>query len=96
MNKHFTSKLLTLLMLLFLVACNNDEPLSVDEPSTENVYLTKVIKETSFNKEELAAMVVDYVVGQGINLSADFVSLLMRDIDVAAIEYTYLQILFPC
>ena len=40
MNKHFTSKLLTLLMLLFLVACNNDEPLSVDEPSTENVYLT--------------------------------------------------------
>ena len=88
MNKHFTSKLLTLLMLLFLVACNNDEPLSVDEPSTENVYLTKVIKETSFNKEELAAMVVDYVAGQGINLSADFVSMLMRDVDVAAIEYT--------
>ena len=83
MNKHFTSKLLTLLMLLFLVACNN-----VDEPSTENVYLTKVIKETSFNKEELAAMVVDYVAGQGINLSADFVSMLMRDVDVAAIEYT--------
>ena len=87
MNKYFTSKLLTLLMLLFLVACNNDEPL-VDEPSTENVYLTKVIKKTSFNKEELAAMVADYVAGQGINLSADFVSMLMRDVDVAAIEYT--------
>lgn len=88
MNKHFTSKLLTLLMLFFIVACNNDEPFSVDEPSTENVYLTKVIKEISLNKEELAAMVVDYVADLGINLSADFVSMLMRDVDVAAIEYT--------
>ena len=33
-------------------------------------------------------MVVNFVAGQGINLPVEFVTLLMRDVDVAAIEYS--------
>lgn len=89
MNKHLTSKLLTLLLLLFFVACSNEES-PWEEPSTgtETGHLTNVITETSFDKEDLAAMVVNFVAGQGINLPVEFVTLLMRDVDVAAIEYS--------
>ncbi|WP_302524588.1 lipase family protein [Phocaeicola barnesiae] len=89
MNKHLTSKLLTLLLLLFFVACSNEES-PWEEPSTgtETGHLTNVITETSFDKEDLATMVVNFVAGQGINLPVEFVTLLMRDVDVAAIEYS--------
>lgn len=89
MNKHLTSKLLTLLLLLFAAACNNEEiPWKEPSTDTDTGHLTRVMTETSFKKEELAAMVVDFVSGQGINLPVEFVTLLMRDVEVAAIEYT--------
>ena len=87
MNKYLISQLLTLLLLLFLVACNNEET-SWEEPTVEIGHLTSVIAESSYEKEELAAMVVDFVADQGINLPVDFVTLLMCDVEVAAIEYT--------
>lgn len=86
MNKHLTSKLLTLLLLLFFVACSNEET-PWKEPSTKTGRLTNVITETSLTKEDLAEMVVNFVAGQGITLSVEFVTILMRDVDVAAIEY---------
>ena len=87
MNKYLISQLLTLLLLLFLVACNNEET-PWEEPTVEIGHLTSVIAESSYEKEELAAMVVDFVADQGINLPVDFVTLLMCDVEVAAIEYT--------
>ena len=87
MNKYLISQLLTLLLLLFLVACNNEET-SWEEPTVEIGHLTSVIAESSYEKEELAAMVVDFVAAQGVNLPVDFVTLLMCDVEVAAIEYT--------
>lgn len=86
MNKHLTSKLLTLLLLLFFVACSNEET-PWKEPSTKTGRLTNVITETSLTKEDLAEMVVNFVAGQGITLPVEFVTMLMRDVDVAAIEY---------
>ena len=87
MNKYLISQLLTLLLLLFLVACNNEET-PWEEPTVEIGHLTSVIAESSYEKEELAAMVVDFVAAQGVNLPVDFVTLLMCDVEVAAIEYT--------
>lgn len=86
MNKHLTSKLLTLLLLLFFVACSNEET-PWKEPSTGTGRLTNVITETSLTKEDLAKMVANFVAGQGITLPVEFVTMLMRDVDVAAIEY---------
>lgn len=86
MNKHLTSKLLTLLLLLFFVACSNEET-PWKESSTGTGRLTNVITETSLTKEDLAEMVVNFVAGQGITLPVEFVTMLMRDVDVAAIEY---------
>ena len=87
MNKYLISQLLTLLLLLFLVACYNEET-PWEEPTVEIGHLTSVIAESSYEKEELAAMVVDFVAAQGVNLPVDFVTLLMCDVEVAAIEYT--------
>lgn len=86
MNKHLTSKLLTLLLLLFFVACSNEET-PWKEPSTGTGRLTNVITETSLTKEDLAKMVANFVAGQGITLPVEFVTMLMRDVDVAVIEY---------
>ena len=66
MNKHLTNKLLTLLLLFCLAACSNDEETPWEEPPAETGRLTRVIAEASFEREELAAMVVDFVAGQGI------------------------------
>ena len=88
MNKHLTNKLLALLLLFCLAACSNDEETPWEEPPAETGHLTRVIAEASFEREELAAMVVDFVAGQGISLPMDFVTLLMCDVNVAAIEYS--------
>lgn len=63
MNKHLTSKLLTLLLLLFFVACSNEET-PWKESSTGTGRLTNVITETSLTKEDLAEMVVNFVAGR--------------------------------
>ena len=73
MNKHLTNKLLALLLLFCLAACSNDEETPWEEPPAETGRLTRVIAEASFEREELAAMVVDFVAGQGISLPMDFV-----------------------
>lgn len=88
MNRTIKSWLLTLLMLVFLVACEKEESLGPESQEGGNHYLTGVIAERHIDKEEIAAMVSDYAASQAINLPESLIVNLLCDVDVAAIEYT--------
>ena len=87
MNRHIASKLTVLLFLLLAAACDHEE-IPLDEIPAKTGRLTGILSETSFEKEELAEMTADFIASQGISLPAELISLLMCDVDVAAIKYS--------
>ena len=84
MTWNMTNRWWVVFLLVVLVACNKDNDLEIQEG---NQYLTHVIEERKIEKAELAAQITDFISGQGINLPEALVLGLLRDIDVAAIEY---------
>ena len=84
MTWNMTNRWWIVLLLVALVACNKDNDLEIQEG---NQYLTHVIEERKIEKTELAAQITDFISGQGINLPEALILGLLRDIDVAAIEY---------
>ena len=84
MTWNMTNRWWVVLLLVVLVACNKDNDLEIQEG---NQYLTHVIEEKKIEKTELAAQITDFISGQGINLPEALILGLLRDIDVAAIEY---------
>lgn len=84
MTWNMTNRWWVVLLLVVLVACNKDNDLEIQEG---NQYLTHVIEEKKIEKTELAAQIIDFISGQGINLPEALILGFLRDIDVAAIEY---------
>ena len=84
MTWNMTNRWWVVFLLVALVACNKDNDLEIQEGSQ---YLTHVIEEKKIEKTELAAQITDFISGQGINLPEALILGLLRDIDVAAIEY---------
>ena len=84
MTWNMTNRWWVVFLLVALVACNKDNDLEIQEG---NQYLTHVIEERKIEKTELAAQITDFISGQGINLPEALILGLLRDIDVAAIEY---------
>lgn len=80
-------KWLVLLLLFFLAACSNDETPS-ENPLAGDRYLSGILAERHFDKEEIASQLVGFAASQGIEISEAFLSVLLCDVDVAAIEYT--------
>lgn len=84
MTWNMTNKWWVVFLLVVLVACNKDEDLEIQEG---NQYLTHVIEERSIEKSELAARIIDFIGGEGIQLPEALIMGLLCDVDVAAIEY---------
>ena len=80
-------KWLVLLLLFFLAACSNDETPS-ENPLAGDRYLSGILAERHFDKEEIASQLVGFAASQGIEIPEAFLSVLLCDVDVAAIEYT--------
>lgn len=79
-----TNKWWVVFLLVVLVACNKDDDLEIQEG---NQYLTHVIEERNIEKTELAARVIDFIGGEGIQLPEALILGLLCDVEIAAIEY---------
>lgn len=86
MNKYLVSKLLLLLFLIFMAACNKDDA-PFEEPAETNQYLSGIIAEKHIDKSEIVAQVVNFAAGQGIDAPEELLASLICNVDVAAIEY---------
>ena len=86
MNKYLTSKLLLLLFLIFMSACNKDDT-PFEEPEETNRYLSGIIAEKRIDKTEIVAQVVNFAASQGIDVPEELLISLICNVDVAAIEY---------
>lgn len=84
MTWNMTNKWWVVFLLVVLVACNKDDDLEIQEG---NQYLTHVIEERNIEKTELAARIIDFIGGEGIQLPEALILGLLCDVEVAAIEY---------
>lgn len=84
MTWNMTNKWWVVFLLVVLVACNKDDDLEIQEG---NQYLTHVIEERSIEKTELAARIIDFIGGEGIQLPDALILGLLCDVEMAAIEY---------
>lgn len=84
MTWNITNKWWVVFLLVVLVACNKDDDLEIQEG---NQYLTHVIEERNIEKTELAARIIDFIGGEGIQLPEALILGLLCDVEMAAIEY---------
>lgn len=84
MTWNMTNKWWVVFLLVVLVACNKDDDLEIQEG---NQYLTHVIEERNIEKTELAARIIDFIGGEGLQLPEALILGLLCDVEVAAIEY---------
>lgn len=84
MTWNMTNKWWVVFLLVVLAACNKDDDLEIQEG---NQYLTHVIEERNIEKTELAARIIDFIGGEGIQLPEALILGLLCDVEMAAIEY---------